>query len=238
MTDDGVVSVAARDLMSMSGTSQAMSETDDNSNDSAHNTISAGGANASPATSYNSHPLDAPSVLPPLNLPTSNGSSHQGPLPSIGLLLNETRSIQVTPRHNQTLPAMILPSRPLGTPQAHIPLAPPGELPAPWSFQLAATSDVLHHQPQGPTTMFSPVLQLLPEPNHARIGQRRFLVPGQTRPIPAGWVSDQELSAAHRRARMSATRYEMDLQELDWYVYGLMQDLRQHLRYPHDGRNA
>lgn len=158
MTDDGGVSVAARDLMSMSGTSQAMSETDDNSNDSAHNTISAGGANASPATSYNSHPLDAPSVLPPLNLPTSNGSSHQGPLPSIGLLLNETRSIQVTPRHNQTLPAMILPSRPLGTPQAHIPLAPPGELPAPWSFQLAATSDVLHHQPQGPTAMFSPVL--------------------------------------------------------------------------------
>lgn len=157
MTDDGGVSVAARDLMSMSGTSQAMSETDDNSNDSAHNTISAGGANASPATSYNSHPLDAPSVLP-LNLPTSNGSSHQGPLPSIGLLLNETRSIQVTPRHNQTLPAMILPSRPLGTPQAHIPLAPPGELPAPWSFQLAATSDVLHHQPQGPTAMFSPVL--------------------------------------------------------------------------------
>lgn len=232
------VSVAGQDAMYISSSSQPTSETDDNSNDNDQDTISAGGDNASPATSYNSQLLVASSVLPFLHLPTSSRSSHQGPLPSNRPLLNETMSTQVNPRQNQTLPAMILPSSPPDTPRVHTPPAPPGKVPAPWSFQPIAAPAVLQHQPQGPTTMFSPALQPLTGTAPARAGQRRFLVPGQTRPRPAGWVPDHELSAAHRRARMSATSYEMDLQELDWYVYGLMNDLRQHLRYPHEGKNA
>lgn len=231
------ISIAGQDAMSICA-SQPASETDNKSNDSDHNTTSAGIINASPATSYNSHVLDALSVLPPLQPPTSSGNSYQGPLPSIRPLLNETRSHQVNSRQNRTLPAMILPPTPLDTPRVQIPPAPPSELPAPWSFQPTATNSVLQHQSQGPTTRSSPALQPLPEPDSARAGQRRFLVPGQTRSTPAGWVPFHELSATHRRARMSATSYEIDLQELDWYVYGLMQDLRHRLRFPHDGRNA